>query len=264
MLRSGSITSTWLPRTARGWKATTSSAISHASVSPAYAGMKGRADHRRPGGARFPRVRGDGRVIDTRIEVQNGFPPPARGWKDRRPRSASAFGFSPARAGIEGRRVAGWPDSIGFPPARGWKELGLPRERAISVSPAYAGMKGHQAARAASHECFPRIRGDGRSWRSPLPPPPQFPPAYAGMKGNEQLPFSHKSRFPRIRGDGRQTAVHRARHSRFPPHTRGWKELTSGMQRQDLVSPAYAGMEGRWSALLLAPIRFPRIRGDGR
>ncbi len=211
--------------------------------SPAPAGMVPTSARRPIGGKRFPRTRGDGPPSSSALAITPRVPPHPRGWSPSGVRGAGPHRGSPAPAGM------------------------VPAQRSPRTRPGR----------------FPRTRGDGpascppgasnrrvpphpRGWslvRQPGPHRPPGSPAPAGMvlgRGGGQARYR---RFPRTRGDGPSSSRRVSRARSVPPHPRGWSPGLVAQPRGPRGSPAPAGMVPRHPSILIAPVRFPRTRGDG-
>ncbi len=88
-------------------------------------------------------------------------------------------------------------------------------------------------------------------------------PAHAGMDPACRRAPSHGRRLPRTRGDGPPRHVAIARRGRAPPHTRGWTLDPADDDRDQVGSPAHAGMDPRFLARRRSRTGLPRTRGDG-
>jgi len=88
-----------IPPRVRGWKASEQTPHAKLLVSPAHAGMKGRALGTHCNCGRFPRARGDGRPRKSVQVAGTPFPPHTRGWKEVSRSAVSDVRVSPALAG---------------------------------------------------------------------------------------------------------------------------------------------------------------------
>ena len=109
------------PLHARGWTLYRRLKSSTGDVSPARAGMDPDPEESHKVQNRFPRTRGDGPGHTQTSDIENRFPPHARGWTFLK-------------------------EHVLLPP---------------SVSPARAGMDRIPCYSSALFACFPRTRGDG-------------------------------------------------------------------------------------------------------
>ena len=192
---------------------------------------------------RFPRMRGDGPSGCITRPTRPWFPPHARGWTV----------YYPDAAGREG------------------------------VSPACAGMDPCRPTSSRSRQRFPRMRGDGPRYITPMIARAEFPPHARGWThaeswrvgvplvspacaGMDRLASGHRGplrRFPRMRGDGPIKGAKGIGPKMFPPHARGWTLENPFGVRPAAVSPACAGMDPFVRPVHSDDARFPRMRGDG-
>ena len=150
-------------------------------------------------------------------------------------------------------------------------------------SPAHAGMVLTRRASSARLTWLPRTRGDGPGARTHDRRAHQAPPhtrgwsltfdgdklivsgspAHAGMVPQHVHPPSNMPGLPRTRGDGPCAWSPTRRGSSAPPHTRGWSLAKERRQREELGSPAHAGMVPRDAGAHGSLRWLPRTRGDG-
>ena len=171
-----------------------------------------------------------------------------------------------------------------FPPhARGWTRHLCVDSRGDFVSPARAGMDRQFFFFLSWFGCFPRTRGDGPGPRPASLRARQFPPhargwtphwrsasahrivspARAGMDPSTTTRSASGSSFPRTRGDGPPSSITIFLPRSFPPHARGWTCRPAPRRVSGRVSPARAGMDPQFAAMVATISRFPRTRGDG-
>jgi hypothetical protein len=74
----------------------------------------------------------------------------------------------------------------------------------------------------------------------------------------------YKRRLPRLRGDGPYPETTTPTIGAAPPPARGWTLSGSGAEHCSVGSPACAGMDPWHGDGRTAPLRLPRLRGDGR
>jgi len=150
-----------VPPPARGWSGRDAVVHPGAEGSPACAGMVRTASLRPPTVFWFPRLRGDGPVLDFSTPADKLVPPPARGWSGGRRMGPGHPAGSPACAGMVRRGCRSCSSRKGFPrlrgdgpmlvstpsprrwvppPARGWSRDPPRHLDVIDGSPACAGM----------------------------------------------------------------------------------------------------------------------------
>ena len=111
-------------------------------------------------------------------------------------------------------------------------------------------------------ECSPPARG----WTAileGLPPVEVVFPACAGMDRSPRTSAVTRASAPRLRGDGPAGVSPKSRRTSCSPPTRGWTANTREPSTDQLVSPAYAGMDRVQPPDDLDPQSVPRLRGDG-
>ena len=227
----------------RGWTPYTRPHSSHSSGFPAHAGMDPRMGYCWMLNVRFPRPRGDGPHVVSRMKSRAWVSPPTRGWT----------------------------------PREVWRH-GLP-----NGFPAHAGMDHCTASLGTTRPGFPRPRGDGpsRSFGGPPTSPVSPPtrgwtditlcivetekgfPAHAGMDPATWASLPTRTWFPRPRGDGPQERGGLLPAIGVSPPTRGWTHHRPAHAAGLRGFPAHAGMDLSTLDPASPEPRFPRPRGDG-
>ncbi len=192
---------------------------------------------------RLPRTRGDGPPPRASLVCVTAAPPHARGWTLRGCCRHSPRRGSPARAGMDPRRLAVRGTCTRLPRTRGDGPLAKRRDTPPKRAPPHA--RGWTPNDVVRQLC---------AWGSPAragmdPPPPSAWPSRLGL--------------PRTRGDGPATKREAMSHRTAPPHARGWTRHEERSHESPHGSPARAGMDPRRAARWAAARGLPRTRGDG-
>ena len=191
----------------------------------------------------IPRTRGDGPSTSSPINWYGAYPPHARGWTAGEERFTATSRVSPARAGMDPKRVVTPLPLISIPRTRG-------------------------DGPAATLSLWPQSRypphARGWTWyQAGGGPPGPVSPARAGMDPRSGRSTMTLPRIPRTRGDGPGGVAMCAVCQTYPPHARGWTVEAQEHGSGQGVSPARAGMD------LIPGVRrgeyrsIPRTRGDG-
>ena len=158
----------------------------------------------------------------------------------------------------------------------------MPHNFAPVGSPAHAGINPKGAKHANHNMGLPRTRGDQPPTRTRLrvisaAPPhtrgstsrqrPRWTaltgsPAHAGINLILKPVCVGRSRLPRTRGDQPASSGKKPNGKSAPPHTRGSTRSSAITLKQDVGSPAHAGINPRRADAASEKIRLPRTRGD--
>ena len=187
-----------LPPPTRGIHSRPKSRALHIRSTPAHAGNTYHVQHEPASGEVYPRPRGEYGSWRFAARVSNGLPPPTRGIRVQRAARCHHRGSTPAHAGNTAAAIwaaglvrvyprprgeyalfhIGERGGIGLPPPT----RGIPTRTECALlmrrsTPAHAGNTQGCAGHIASHEVYPRPRGeyasslDAPAARAGLPPP---------------------------------------------------------------------------------------------
>ncbi len=228
---------------ARGWTAPLASALGHAWVFPARAGMDRVQWGVLDAVECVPRTRGDGPQSGSPQYCGRMCSPHARGWTGIPVPLVSRAIVFPARAGMDRYGVNKNPKSYRVPRTRG--DGPSAPDVTVTMTP-----------------CSPHARG----WTDHIHKIESrlaVFPARAGMDRRGPELGAMACGVPRTRGDGPALNALSSWAGVCSPHARGWTVYSWPIQRPGYVFPARAGMDRPRGSPPRPSPSVPRTRGDG-